>query len=197
MKTQFVFALTVVMVAALATPVHAAKGVAIGEAVPDFSMTDFAGKTHTLADYKGKTVVLSFLSHNCPYSRGTDPALSKVASDYAKKGVVFLGIDSDASNTVESVKKYATEKGLSFPIAKDVDNAYADIMGAARTPETYIIDGEGKLVFHGAYDDRTVPEQEGAKNYVKNALDEVLAGKAVSEPSVSAWGCAIKRVAKA
>jgi peroxiredoxin len=173
----------------------AGDAVKIGDKMPDFKMTDIDGKTHALSDYAGKILVLEFSSQNCPWSRGTDPGISEVAKKYAEKGVVFLGVDADAGNDAAKIKEYATKTGVTFPILKDDQNVYADAVNATRTPEIYIVQ-DGVLKFHGAYDNRTVPEKAGDVNYVAKALDELLAGKAVSDPTVSAWGCTIKRVAK-
>ena len=175
-------------------PVFAGEGVEVGEAMPDFTLTDYTGKEHTLSDYKGKIVVVEMSSHNCPWSRGTDSHISELADTYKDKEVVFIGIDSDATNTMEEVADHAKEAGVSFPVLKDPENKYADAVMASRTPEIYIVDKEGKLAYHGAFDNRQVPTTAGDTNYVAKALDELLAGEAVSTPSVSAWGCTIKRV---
>jgi len=164
-----------------------------GQAMPDFKLKDLNGKEHSLADYKGKIVVIEFCSHNCPYSRGTDPQLIALAEKYADKGVVVIGIDSNTPNDVESIKKYAEEKGKKYPILKDVDNVYADKVGATRTPEVFVIDKEGKVAYHGAFDDRKNPEKPGETPYVENAVKALLDGKPVETPTAKAWGCTIKR----
>ncbi len=175
----------------------AAKGIAIGAEVPDVTLKDCNGVEHTLSQYRGKIVVLEFSAQGCPWSRGTDPSIIELAKKYSEKGVVFLGIDSDKGNTPEQIKEYAEKTGVSFPILKDQENKYADVLGAMRTPEIYIVDKDGKLAYHGAYDNRTAPDTAGDVPYTANALDEMIAGKDVSTPKVSAWGCSISRVAKA
>lgn len=185
----------VTLVAALANCSMAPtrQGPAIGSAVPDFTLKDYDGQEHSLASSKGKVVVLDFCSLECPYSKGVDQSLPQLASTYAEKGVVFFGIDSHKSTTPEQIKQYATDKKIPYPILKDEGNKYADAVGATRTPEFYIIDKSGKLVYHGAYDDRKVPEKAGDTNYVREALDAVLAGQPVQTAAVAAWGCTIKR----
>lgn len=172
----------------------------IGAAVPDFKLQDYEGKEHSLSDSKGKIVVMSFTSQHCPVSNGCEPLYADLAEKYGKEGVVFLSIDSHMSTTPADIAKYATsenktEKKLPYPILKDVDNAYADKMGAKRTPEIYIVDKEGELAYHGAIDNQKKQDDPGYKNYVAAALDELLAGKSVSEPKHSAYGCGIKRKA--
>ena len=168
------------------------SGVEIGQAMPGFTMTDLKGVEHTLEQYKGKIVVLDFASQECPYSRATDPHLKKLHESYEEQGVVFLAIDSHATTTVEEIAAYAEEHELPFPILKDVDNAYADVTNAQRTPEIFIVDREGKLAYHGAFDDGRNPG-EGDTPYVKNAIDALLAGNPVDPATSKAIGCTIKR----
>jgi len=172
------------------------KGVSIGEAMPAFTLPDSSGGSHSLSDHKDKIVVLVCSSHNCPWSRGVAPHLAALAKNYMDKGVVFFGLDSDRTNTPESIKEYAEKVGIPYPILKDAGNKYADVLGAARTPEVFIVDGTGTLVYHGAYDNRTSPEDLGSEQYMARALDELLAGEAVSQPEKSAWGCSIRREIK-
>ncbi len=194
-KTVWYTAAIAVLAIAFATNQVAAKNeIAIGDPVPDFTMNSIEGEEVTLSDHEGEIVVLSFCSQGCPYSRGTDPHMNAVAKAYGEKGVVFYGIDADRGNSPEDIKGYAKEAEIPYTILKDEQNVFADKVGAARTPEIYIKDKEGNLAYHGAFDNRTVPTQKGDTNYVTDALDELLAGKAVSTPKVSAWGCGIKRV---
>lgn len=166
---------------------------AIGEAFPNFSLPDLDGKTHTLEQYKGKTVVLEMCSIHCPYSRGADPHLIELANAYADKDVVVIGIDSHNSTTAEEIKKYAEEVKKTYPILKDEGNKYADVIGAKTTPEVYVINKEGKLVYHGAFDDRSDPTKKGENLYVENAVKAALDGKPADPNRVKSWGCSIKR----
>lgn len=161
--------------------------------MPDFTLTDFNGNQHTLSQYKGSIVVLDFMSHECPYSCGVDAGMPALASAYGPKGVVFLAIDSHKSTTPEQNRQYAEKAKLPYPILKDAGNVYADAVGATRTPEFYVIDRNQKLVYRGAFDNRKVPEKAGEIGYVKNALDDVLAGRPVKTAQVEGWGCTIKR----
>jgi thiol-disulfide isomerase/thioredoxin len=168
----------------------------IGAPMPDFKLTDYAGKTHQLSDYAGKVVVIDFLSKDCPWSRGAAPAIAEVAKSYAGKDVVFIGINSNQGTTADAMAKYAESGSIPYPIAVDAQNKYADTVGATRTPEIYVVDREGKLAYHGAYDNRKSPEQIGDVNYTKDAIDAVLAGKPVAKTEISAWGCTINRAPK-
>lgn len=168
----------------------------VGQAMPAFTLPDLDGKEHSLAQYKDKVVVIEFCSFACPYSRGTDPDLIALAQTYAPKGVVLLGIDSNSTNAVADIKKYAAEKGKTYPILKDEGNRYADAVGAKTTPEVYVIGRDGKLAYHGAFDDRAQPDKKGRTQYVENAVKAALDGKAAEPKEVKSWGCSIKRVAK-
>jgi peroxiredoxin len=186
-----------VLALAVSTPAFADLGRAeIGAAMPNFKLTDYTGKEHQLSDYAGKIVVIDFLSKDCPWSRGAAPSITDLANEYQGKDVVFIGINSNAGTTHEAMAKYAESGSIPYPIAIDEQNKYADTVGATRTPEMYVIDRDGKLAYHGAYDNRKSPEEIGAVNYTKGAIDALLAGKPVAKAEVAAWGCTINRAAK-
>jgi len=189
----FGLAVALAMTFGAAAEMHKAK---IGEALPDFTLTDANGKTHKLSDYKGKPVVINFLSKDCPWSKGAEPSVIALAKDFAGEDVVFLGINSNAGATAAQMQTYAKDAGIPYAILIDEGNVYADAVGASRTPEIYVLDKDGKLVYHGAYDDRKEPTATGAAYYTKLAIQAVLAGKAVEKAEVNAWGCAIKRADK-
>lgn len=164
-----------------------------GATVPDFKLKDSTGKEHTLGELKGKVVVLEFSSPSCPWSRATDPHIAELATSYAGKDVVFLGVDSNNGVTPEDLKKHAEENKIPFPILKDEGNDFADAVGAKQTPEMFVVDKDGKLAYHGAYDNRKTPEAKGDTNFVSAAVDALLAGKEVEKKEEKTWGCGIKR----
>lgn len=168
----------------------------IGDPMPDFTLKDYDGKEHSLSQYKGKIVVIEFCSQECPYSRGADPDLAQLHAKYSGKGVVFLGIDSHFKTTPEEIKQYALKVKKPYPILKDVENKYADKVDAKVTPEIFIVDKDGKLAYHGAFDDRKGPDAQPTEKYTENAIEALLAGKPVEKKETKAWGCTIKRVPK-
>lgn len=172
---------------------YAASALAIGQPVPDFKLKDAEGAEHTLSAHKDALVVLVFTSMHCPWARGAQPDLDALSKAYADKGVVFYGVDSNKDTTAAALKAYAEEKKIAFPILIDAGNAYANTLGAKVTPEIFLVDKAGKLAYHGAFDNRTGPEQAGSEAHLKDALDAVLAGKPVEKPTVKAWGCGINR----
>lgn len=165
----------------------------VGQKMPGFSLPDYTGEEHTLHDLKGKVVVLEFCSQKCPYSRGADSDLIALYKAHKDAGVVFLGIDSHRSTPPGEIKEYAGEIGKSYPILKDEGNKYADVVGAKVTPEVYVLDEEGTVRYHGAFDNRSNPEKKGDEAYVADAIQAVLAGEDVEPKRVKAWGCTIKR----
>lgn len=177
--------------------------VTTGASAPDFTLTDTSGASHKLSDFKGKTVVLEWVNHGCPfvvkhYSKGNMQGLQ---ADYTGKGVVWLSICSSAEgkqgyNTAEGWQKLNTEKGgKATAILLDPEGTVGKLYGAKTTPHMYVINAEGTLVYQGAIDDKPSTDSDdipGAKNYVKAALDEVLAGKPVTTGQTKPYGCGVK-----
>jgi len=175
----------------------------VGQPAPGFTLTDANGKSHNLSDFKGKFVVLEWLNHGCPfvvkhYESGNMQSLQK---EYTGKDVVWLSIVSSAPGkqghmSPEETNKAKAEKGsTATAVLLDEDGTVGKLYDAKVTPELYVINPEGVLVYAGAIDDTksTDPaDVAGAKNYVKQALDEAMAGKPVSEPTITAYGCGIK-----
>jgi len=179
------------LVFAMNSPVQA-RAIDLGEEMPAWTMTDHTGTEHSLEDFDGKIVVMTFTSQKCPWSKGFDPHVNDMAKEYKDKDVVFVHIDSHHETPTGEIASYMDENELWIPVLKDEGSDYAAKVGASKTPEAFILNADGKLVYHGAYDNRKSPGEEGEINHVRNALDEVLAGQPVSEPEVSAWGCGIK-----
>ena len=166
---------------------------ALGAVVPDFTLPDADGHEHTLASLKGKGgTVLIFIATRCPVSNGYNARMEKLAEDYAARGVNVVGINANSTEPIEEVKQHAKEKGLTFTILKDKGNVIADRFDAQVTPEAYLLDAAGKLVYHGPIDNSRNPENV-TSNYLRDAIEAVLAGKPVQKSEAKAFGCTIKR----
>jgi len=166
---------------------------AIGTTIDDFRLPDADGKEHSLNSLKGKNgTVLIFIATKCPVSNAYNERMEKLAQDYKARGVNVVGINSNVTEPAAEVKSHAAEKHLTFTILKDDGNKIADRLGATRTPEVYALDGSGKLVYHGRIDNSQRLEGVSA-NDLRNALDEMLAGKPVTKTGGAAFGCTIKR----
>src|SRR5437868_12814754 len=167
---------------------------AIGAMIDDFTLPDADGAQHTLNSLKGKNgAVIIFIATKCPVSNAYNDRMEKLAEDYKAKGINVIGINANSTEPSAEVKSHAAEKGLKFTILKDDGNKIADRLGATRTPEAYVLDAGGKLVYHGRIDNSQ--KIEGiTSNDLREALDEMLAGKAISKTGGAAFGCSIKRV---
>jgi peroxiredoxin len=187
----------------LAAVTIAQAEVQIGQPAPDFSLTDCSGKKVSLSDFKGKVVVLEWVNHNCPfvvkhYGSGN---MQKLQADATAKGVAWLSICSSApgkqghATGPEAMKKCTETQSAATAYLLDETGKVGKTYGAKVTPEMYVIDANGVLVYHGAIDDKksTNPgDIAGAKNYVAAALNEVLAGKPVSTSKTDPYGCGVK-----
>lgn len=187
----------------IATALFAADPPPVGNAAPEFSLPDAHGKTHALADYKGKYVVLEWFNPECPFVKkhyGSDN-MQKLQADYTGKGVVWLTIDSNAPGTEGSITAEQAQKIMSgwkthqTALLLDPEGKVGRAYGAKNTPNMVIINPDGKIVYEGAIDSKATPNPAdipASTNYVKAALDESLAGKAISHPSTRPYGCSVK-----
>ncbi|HKO34883.1 MAG TPA: thioredoxin family protein [Pyrinomonadaceae bacterium] len=168
---------------------------AIGTVIDDFKLADSNGKEHSLKSLMGaKGTVILFVATKCPVSNNYNERMEKLAQDYKAKGINVIGINSNYTEPAADVKAHATERGLTFPILKDEANKIADRFGANKTPEAYVLDANMKLVYHGRIDNSQ--KIEGiTSNDLRDALEELAAGKAITKTGAAAFGCTIKRVA--
>jgi hypothetical protein len=175
----------------------------VGQPAPAFSATDTSGRTVSLADFKGRHVVLEWVNPGCPYVRkhydsANMPATQK---DATGKGVVWLSINSTHSGASDylppaKLAGWMKDKG-GAPTATlmDADGKVGRAYGARTTPHMYVVDPAGKLVYAGAIDSKpsaNPADIKTATNYVNQALAESLAGKPVSQPATQAYGCSVK-----
>lgn len=165
---------------------------AIGQPAPDFTLADLQGKTHSLKDYRGKIVVIAYIATQCPISNNYNDRMRAIATEYAGRNVLFLGINSNVTEPLAEVKSHAASHQLNFPILKDEDHKVADVYGAERTPEMFVIDPAGMLRYHGRIDNSREIAKVNRQD-LRQALDEMLAGKPVSAVESKAFGCLIKR----
>jgi peroxiredoxin len=185
------------------TAIGGAAKTKIGAAAPEFTLTDTNGKTHSLSQFKGKHVVLEWINHGCPfvkkhYESGNMQALQ---TEFAGKDVVWLSIASSAEgkegylNAGEWNAKNKEVRSGATAILLDAEGTVGKQYGAKTTPHMYIVDPKGMLIYQGAIDDKASTDQadvKGAKNYVREALNESLAGKPVTAHTTQAYGCSVK-----
>lgn len=197
MKARFLLPLLLVA----ATSVFAQPKV--GQPAPAFTLKDASGKDVSLSDYKGKYVMLEWVNFECPFVRKHygSQTMQKLQKDAVDKGVVWLSICSSgpgkqghyAPADAEKEAKKVGSNATAYLV--DESGTVGKAYNAVTTPEMYLINPEGKLLYMGAIDDQPSPDLgtlQGAKSYAREAIDAALAGKAV-EPSVTkSYGCSVK-----
>ena len=192
-----------ILAAVVAAPGLAMSAVEVGRPAPAFSATDADGKPVSLAALRGKTVVLEWTNNGCPfvghmYASGVMQQLQRQA---AAEGVIWLAVISSAPGkqgylTPPGVKAWKAKTGAA-PAAVILDPAgqLGLMYGAKTTPDMFVIDGGGKLIYAGAIDDdpSTDPaDAKRAKNYVELALQDLKAGKPMTPGFTVSYGCSVK-----
>jgi peroxiredoxin len=162
--------------------------------IADFTLLDYNGKPHTLSHIKdARAIVILFISTRCPVSNNYNERMVKLYDDYVPQKVRFLAVNSNKKEDAEEVKKHAQENKFEFPVLKDPQNKIADRYDAQVTPEVYVVNTKLELLYHGNIDDSR-REKDIESHMLRNALDEILAGKEVTVKESKAFGCSIKRV---
>lgn len=183
----------------------AKKTAEVGKTAPAFTLIDIDGKSHSLADYKGKVVVLEWFNAGCPWSgknsprsvHGTGRIKQLVASaKQTQSDVVYLLIDSSADRKKETViaqdKAARTTHGIKQPILIDYDGKVGKSYGAKTTPHMYVIGADGVLQYSGALGARQVKDGEPDASFVLNAIKKMKSGEAVEPARTRPWGCGVK-----
>ncbi len=195
-----VFLSLAVAVGTMAVAVAQNSTPAVGDPAPDFTLKCLSGNDHTLAEYRGKIVVLEWTNPGCPvvmrhYRDGLMPAAQKAAKD---KGVVWLAVNSTNpghSNyrEPEELKKIYAEWQAAFTSQlMDAEGTTGKAYGARTTPHIFIIDPEGKIVYNGAIDDDTRGNKTERTNYALAAIDALIERKPVAVSKTQPYGCSVK-----
>jgi len=194
MKKSF----TMLAALALAASAFAAE---IGQPAPDFTGTDIHGKTVKLSDYKGKIVVLESYNSDCPfchnqYQSGATQELQKQLTD---QGVIWLMVDSvnprnpSHRTDVQAQQEWADLKIAATAWIDDSSGAIGHLYGMKTTPDVFVVDKSGKLVYEGAMDNQPDPfhDPRTARNYVRETVDDLLAGKPIAVSETKPYGCSV------
>lgn len=170
----------------------------LGDPLPAFSLPGVDGQTYTADSFAGaQALVVVQMCNHCPYVVAYQDRMNALATDWAGRGVAFVGINSNnaathPSDSFEHMQRNAAEKGLPFPYLHDESQAVAKAFGAERTPEFFVFDQARALVYHGRLDDNLENPSEVQQAYLANALAAVLAGQSVPVPATQAVGCTVK-----
>ncbi len=200
MKIRSRLALTVALLAAISLPAFA---LSVGDQAPNFAGKDTHGQAVHLSQYRGKYVVLEWTNSGCPFTRKHYDTgnMQRLQREWRARGVVWITILSSAPGQ-EGYKTAPEENAYMAKMHADPTEAILDPAGnighlydAKTTPDMYIINPEGKLIYEGAIDNRPTTDHadvKGADNYVSDALTEALAGHAVKVDYERPYGCSVK-----
>ena len=182
------------------------KPLAIGSKAPDFSLPGVDGKTHALKDFaSAKVLVVAFTCNHCPTAQAYEARLAKLDQDYKAKGVALVAISpndpkavrldelgySDVGDSFEEMKLRAAEKGFAYPYLYDGETqSVAKAYGVLATPHVYVFDADRTLRYAGRFDDGEV--KPAKTRDALDAVDALLAGKPVANPSSRVFGCSTK-----
>jgi hypothetical protein len=191
------------LVAAFLLASSPAIAVDSGSPAPSFTATTSEGKTLSLADYKGKTVVLEWLNYGCPFVKKhyNGKNMQALQKEYTGKGVVWLSVISSAegkqgfSSPAEAEKDRGEHDSHATAVLLDKEGKLGKLFGAQTTPHMFVIDPKGLVAYQGAIDDQPSTDLATLKvahNYVKDALDAELAGRAPATKQTKSYGCGIK-----
>ncbi len=193
MKRISILLAVFLMAFVVVVPNSNANDFTVGSTVENFKLLDTNSVEKSFNDLKGeKGTIVVFLSAQCPVVKQYNDRLNKVVADYKAKGINFIGINSNSTESLEWVKSH-TEENYAFPMLIDKGNVIADKFNASATPEIYFFDKDNKLVYHGAIDN----DRKGdniTSTFLRDALDQFLDGKTIKATKTKAFGCTIKRV---
>jgi hypothetical protein len=182
---------------------EAVASVETGAAAPAFSVQDASGATRTLAEFRGRTVILEWTNHGCPYVRKHYDAgnMQALQRDATADGIVWLQVISSAPGEqgyldgAGAQARVRTDNASPSATLLDPTGVMGRAYGARNTPQMFIISPEGVVLYQGAIDDRASARPstlEGANNYVRAALADIEAGRAVQMPETTPYGCSVK-----
>jgi peroxiredoxin len=207
MKKSGVVAIIMVLAATLAGGLWAAEGdagaptaLALGSSIPmaEQKMKNVDGKEMSIADVKGaKGTLVVFTCNACPWAKAWEDRIVALGNDYQKKGVGVIAVNSNdpgkvAEDDYAPMQARAKEKNFGFPYVVDATSGVAKAFGATRTPEAFLFDAKGTLVYHGTIDDNAQEPAKVKESFLKDALNAVAGGSAVAVKETKAMGCGIK-----
>lgn len=167
------------------------------EAIP-FSLPGVDGEAHSLSNHQEKAAVaVIFTCNHCPYARAWEDRIVSIQSDYRDQGLQVLAINANDADKYPNdgftqMQQRAEEKDFNFPYLQDESQELAAAYGAERTPEVFLFDSDRKLAYHGAVDDNYDDPNAVQQNYLRDAIEAVLANAEPSTSETRPVGCTIK-----
>lgn len=167
-----------------------------GDKAPDFRLVGTDDKIHSLASYGRKPLLIVFMCNHCPYVKAKAGALNKI-QDRFRDRIAMVGINSNDSvkypeDSFEAMKEAVREKGFKFDYLVDDSQEVARRYGAMCTPDPFLFDAEGRLVFHGRLDNAMSPDDEATEDTMIDNIGSLLAGKKIEKDFDPSIGCSIK-----
>lgn len=167
-----------------------------GESAPDFSLPGIDGRVYSLADFRGKEgMLVLFMCNHCPYVKARIGEVVELHEEFGDH-VAFCGINSSdpeyPEEGMEKMKEFAAERGMQFPYLLDEDGAVGKAYGASCTPDPFLFDGEGKLVYHGKLTDALEPGEEVRERTMREQIKKLIAGEPIEPWFDPSLGCSIK-----
>lgn len=170
------------------------------ETIADFELTNHRGAAWKLKDVPAENlVVITFLGTECPLAKLYGPRLNQLQAEFGKRGVTFVGINSNTQDSLTEITNYVAKHQIKYPMLKDVGNKLADELAAERTPEVVVLDQKKQVRYRGRIDDQYLvglSRDKVRRRDLAIALEELLAGTEVSTPETEPLGCHIGRVSE-
>jgi thiol-disulfide isomerase/thioredoxin len=190
----------VALAVAFAAPALRARALEIGDAMPmaDAKLKSVAGGELSLGAASGaKGTLVLFTCNTCPWVKAWEERIVALGNEYAKKGVGVVAVNANdpavfKEEGFEAMQKRARERGYQFPYVVDDGSRLAHAFDATRTPEAFLFDAGGRLVYHGSIDDNAQSPDEVKEHYLRDALQSLLDGKKVALAVTKSLGCTIK-----
>ncbi|MCC6866344.1 MAG: redoxin domain-containing protein [Ignavibacteria bacterium] len=196
MSRKLIFSLFLAIFALTLNVFASSKGP--GDKIENFSIVNYDGANYSLSDALASSksgVIIMFWSTVCPNVQPYNDRINDYVKEYTEKGFTVWAINSNYTESNDEVKAHAEKNSYVFPVLKDMNNVVADMFGATRTPEVFVIGKDNTILYHGRItDNRSAAEQKTTD--LKNAVDEISQGKEVTVKETKSFGCGIKRVEK-
>ncbi|HEX6985793.1 MAG TPA: thioredoxin family protein [Planctomycetaceae bacterium] len=186
-----------ILVAAAGLPALAGKynkALDVGAPAPQFSGLEAVdGKTYGLSDFAEKdAVVVVFTCNHCPVAQAYNERFNEFVADYKDKPVGFLAINVDKGESLDAMKKFAKEEDLDYPYAYDETQKSGKSYGASVTPHVFVLNKDRKIAYMGAWDDSPMNPDKVEKNYARDAVEAILAGRTPEVAETQQVGCGIR-----
>ena len=170
----------------------------LGEVLETHELLDSYGTPASLPSANESPImVVAFLGVECPLARLYGPRLNELYHAYKDRGVAIIGVDSNRQDSLTELTAYKTKHALDFPLLKDVGHRLADAMEATRTPEVFVLDANRRVRYHGRIDDQYgvgFTRYDPQRSELRDAIEDLLAGRPVAVPETKAVGCIIGRM---